>query len=106
MTKIDDEKYLDEVRIRIRKAYSKKGLRRPNKISPGEELRATVKRQRRAPQAIPNDIKLWLAFYDETVAFWLVVWATYRVQKAAQLRRLSKIAEATLGPLYELVSYD
>jgi hypothetical protein len=23
-----------------------------------------------------------------------------------QLRRLSKIAEATLGPLYELASYD
>jgi hypothetical protein len=80
VTKVDNEKYLDEVRKRIRKAYSEKGLRRPNKISPGEDLRATVKRYRKAPQTIPNDIKLWLAFYDEAVAFWLVVWATYRMQ--------------------------
>jgi hypothetical protein len=68
------------MRRRIRKTYSQKGLRRPNKISPGEDLRATVKRHRKVPQAIPDDIQLWLAFFDEAVAFWLVVWATYRVK--------------------------
>jgi hypothetical protein len=78
--KVDHQTYLREMRKRIRKTYSQRGLRRPNKISPGEDLRATVKRHRRSPQTIPDDIQLWLAFYDEAVAFWLVVWATYRVQ--------------------------
>jgi hypothetical protein len=55
-------------------------LRRPNKISLGEDLRATVKRHRKLPQATPDDIQLWLAFFDEAVAFWLVLWATYRVK--------------------------
>jgi hypothetical protein len=80
VTKTDHEKYLHEVRKRIRRAYSEKSVRRANKIAPGEELRATVERYRKTPQAVPDDIKLWLAFYDEAVAFWLVVWATYRVK--------------------------
>jgi hypothetical protein len=68
------------MRKRIRKIYQEKGTRSQNKISPGEELRTTVKRQRKTLKTIPPDVELWLSLYDEVVAFWLVVWAAYRQQ--------------------------
>jgi hypothetical protein len=75
---LDHDKYLREMRKRIRKAYAEKGQRRPNQISPGEELRIIARRHRNRLKAIPWDIQLWLTLLDEAVSFWLAVWATYK----------------------------
>jgi len=75
MTAIDQTMYLREMRKRIRKVYRP---RPANRISPGEELHRIAARHRKAARGIPSDIQLWLALFDEVVAFWLVVWGFYR----------------------------
>jgi hypothetical protein len=75
---IDRSLSLKEMRKLIRKAYRKKGIRRSTQLSPGEDLRAAVARYRRTLKEIPADIELWLALFDEALAFWLAVWARYR----------------------------
>lgn len=76
--KLDQDKYLREMRKRIRKAYTERGRRRPNQISPGEELRIIVERHRNTRKVIPWDIQLWLTLLDEAVSFWFAVWAIYK----------------------------
>jgi hypothetical protein len=80
VSEIDHDKYLREMRKRIRRVYAEKGKRGHNKISPGEDLRVIVKRHRKTLKALPSDIELWLALFDEVAAFWFAVWATYREQ--------------------------
>lgn len=78
MTQNNHKTYLEELRRRIRNVYRQEGERGPGKRSQGEQLRALVKRRHRRPKPIPPDIELWLAFFDEAIAFWLVVWGFYR----------------------------
>ena len=80
MSEVDQQEYLREMRKRIRRVFAEKGKRSHNKISPGEDLRIIVKRHRKKLRAIPPDIELWLALFDEVAAFWLAVWATYKEQ--------------------------
>ena len=80
MRKAHQHKYLLAMRKLIRKAYSEKGARHPNKVSPGEELRVSIARYRKTLKEMPQDIELWLALYDEAIAFWFAVWAAYRLQ--------------------------
>jgi hypothetical protein len=77
---IDHDKYLREMRLRIRRVYSEKGKRGRLRISPGEDLRVIVDRHRRTLKVIPSDIELWLALFDEVAGFWFAVWAIYREQ--------------------------
>jgi hypothetical protein len=80
VSEVEHEKYLREMRRLIRRVYAEKGKRNHNRISPGEDLRIMVKRHRKTLKAIPPDIELWLALFDEVAAFWFAVWATYREQ--------------------------
>jgi hypothetical protein len=78
MAKIDNVKYLMELRRLLRKVYRQKGSRGRTKLSQGEQLRIIVDRQQRSSKLIPPDIQLWLALFDEAIAFWFLVWGFYR----------------------------
>lgn len=71
---------LRQLKGRVRDAYWKRT--KPDggqaRISLGEELRRTIVRRARRPKAIPDDIRIWLVFLDEGLAFWLLVWGLYR----------------------------
>jgi hypothetical protein len=97
VTKIDQDAYLKETRRLVRKAYRQEKSRGPSKISPGEDLRKVVQKYRRkALKVVPRDITLWLAFFDEAIAFWLVAWLFYRerVEGPADKRNVCLMALA------------
>lgn len=77
MSDSDHQKYLRELRKRIRRVYRTADARGGDRISPGEEIRTIVTRHRRGLKSLPKDIELWFAFYDEATAFWFALWTMY-----------------------------
>lgn len=73
----------NEIRNGLRAAYwkrnGKSNTKRPEKrLTLGEELRKLVLRRKKVQSAVPKEIKIWIAFYDEVIAFWLLVWMLYK----------------------------
>lgn len=90
----DHKRYLREMRRRIRAVYRQKGKRRASQISPGEELRAIIRRHRSTLKELPNDIELWLVLFDEASAFWFAVWTMYheKLENSADDRLVCLVA--------------
>jgi hypothetical protein len=101
VSNIDHDRYVSELRRRIRKTYRSPDSRGPDKISPGEELRGIIKRERRAIQATPKDIELWLIFFDEAIGFWFAVWSNYKDRIAEAPKELSICLMALSGRVFQ-----
>jgi hypothetical protein len=105
MRKARPNSILRELKDRIRDTYWRKtkpaeGQRR---TSLGEDLRRTVARRVSKPKAIPDDIQIWLALYDEAIGFWLLVWGLYRemIEKEKPASKRSICLTALSGRVFQ-----
>ena len=101
MSPTDHDKYLREMRKRIRNAYREQGKGGSSKRSPGEDLRREILRHRRTLKVLPPDIELWLTFFDEALSFWFVVWATYRFRIEGSTDKRSICLMALAGRVFQ-----
>lgn len=71
---------INEVRKRLRETYwNKSRIKDPRKRPTlGEDLRRHILKRKKIQLATPKEIEIWLAFFDEVIAFWLLVWMLYK----------------------------
>lgn len=101
MKKVSHDQYRLAVRKLLRRAYRSEGARGSARISPGEELRKVIEQRRKSPRTIPNDIELWLVFFDEAIAFWFEVWGDYRLGVSGPTDKLIICLMALSGRVFQ-----
>jgi hypothetical protein len=92
MSKRQENAYFKDLQRRIRKIYRPDGTRGRSRISFGEGIKRLIDKHKTRREPVPFDIQVWLIFFDEVIAFWLVIWAFYRERFEDEPRPPSKLS--------------
>ncbi|WP_315807111.1 MULTISPECIES: hypothetical protein [unclassified Bradyrhizobium] len=97
----ETEPVLVELRKKIRRAYRSNDARGRDKSTPGEELRAIIRRKRKAIKGVPKELNVWLMFFDEAIAFWFAIWSNYKENISGPSSRQAICLMALSGRIFQ-----